>query len=190
MLIYLRTGFSTIHDCVASKNGKRILHPIQPFLGFFVPGIDNPSIRLHQSSRTEIFIAVPPVRWAWRRATGTENAFVKSILKQKFFNQNDIELEAISAIPICLCPWRFANTAQSLARVHYSFAARAESIYTDYKNYSYQEPNPLQHTYEVKDKFWIYYSKNRFCWCMLEYWHLLYSSHRIHRFPPCRSDET
>jgi hypothetical protein len=41
--------------------------------------VRNPPVGLHQSSGTEIFILVPPVRGARRRAAGAEDAFVHAV---------------------------------------------------------------------------------------------------------------
>lgn len=50
-----------------------------PLLLVLVTGIGQPAVGLQEHGRAEVFLAVPPVRGAGRRATGAQDAFVQSI---------------------------------------------------------------------------------------------------------------
>ena len=60
------TGIRAIHDRVTSVQLEGILQTIQPFIGRFIPGINEPSVRSQQHRWTQKPFAVPPVA----RATG------------------------------------------------------------------------------------------------------------------------
>ena len=45
----------------------------------FVAGIGQPAVGLKQHGWAEVLLAVPPIRGAGRRATGTQNTLVQSV---------------------------------------------------------------------------------------------------------------
>ena len=87
----------TIKDSMAPIQTKLILQLLLPFraVGVLIMSlaqllyshvfccahsrVRNPPIRLHQGSRTQILVLVPPIRWARSRATGTQDTFVHPV---------------------------------------------------------------------------------------------------------------
>mmetsp|Transcript_24228 Transcript_24228/g.32267 ORF Transcript_24228/g.32267 Transcript_24228/m.32267 type:complete len:197 (-) Transcript_24228:449-1039(-) len=75
----LRTNLGTVHNSVTTIKLKRIIQLRQPLLRKVIPGILNPTIRLHQHSRTQVLIRVPPVRRTRGATTRAEDAFVHAV---------------------------------------------------------------------------------------------------------------
>lgn len=75
----LRTGLRAVHDRMASVDRERILQVVQSLLGGLVTRVDHPSVGLHQSGRTQVLVAVPPVGRARGRAAGAEDALVEAV---------------------------------------------------------------------------------------------------------------
>jgi len=75
----LWTNLGAIHNGVAPVKLKGIVQLVQSLLGHFVTRILDPSVGLHQNSRSKVLIGIPPVARTGRRATGTKNTLVHSI---------------------------------------------------------------------------------------------------------------
>lgn len=75
----LGTGASAVHDSVATVNAEGILQLAQTLRGVLVTRVDDPAIGLHQHSRAQILLGIPPVRWARRGAASAQNALVQTI---------------------------------------------------------------------------------------------------------------
>lgn len=56
-----------------------IVESILPLFGLLISRIRNPSVRLHEYSRTKILFRIPPVRRARSRTAGAKDAFVETI---------------------------------------------------------------------------------------------------------------
>jgi len=75
----LGAGTGAIEDRVTPIQAHLILQLLLSLGTIRIPGVGYPSIRLHQGSGTEVFVLVPPIRWAGRGATRAQNAFVQSV---------------------------------------------------------------------------------------------------------------
>jgi len=75
----LWTNLGTVHNGVATIQLEGIVQIVQSFLCHLVTRILDPSVRLHQNSRPEVLVGIPPVTGTRCRATGTKNTFVHSI---------------------------------------------------------------------------------------------------------------
>ena len=73
------TGSGTVHDRVTSVQGHRVLQHRFSHRKCFVSGIDQPTVCLHQDSRSQILLSVPPVGWARCRAAGAKDAFIQTV---------------------------------------------------------------------------------------------------------------
>jgi len=64
---------------VASVQTHRVVQSILSLRFLLVAGIGDPSVGLEENRWAEIFLAVPPVRWAGCAAASAENAFVEPV---------------------------------------------------------------------------------------------------------------
>lgn len=70
---------------MTSVNAEGILQLTQTFSGVFITWINDPTISLHEDSRAQVFIGVPPVRRARSRATSTQYALIQTIQFRTIF---------------------------------------------------------------------------------------------------------
>ena len=70
----LRAGLRAIHDRMAAIQAERVLEFVEALTGCLVARVDEPAIGREQRGRAQVAIAVPPVAWAARRATGAQDA--------------------------------------------------------------------------------------------------------------------
>ena len=75
----LGTGFSAVHDGVAAEHGEGVPQPVQSLLVLAVPAVYDPPVGLHQHSRAQVAVTVPPVAGAGRAAAGAEDALVQTV---------------------------------------------------------------------------------------------------------------
>lgn len=75
----LGTGARAVHDGVATVNAEGILQLAQTLRSVLVTRVDDPAIGLHQHSRAQILLGIPPVRWARCGAASTQNTLVQTI---------------------------------------------------------------------------------------------------------------
>jgi hypothetical protein len=61
---------------VASVHAHAVVKRLLALLRLLVARVGQPAVRLQQDSRTEVFLAVPPVRRARGRAARAQNALV------------------------------------------------------------------------------------------------------------------
>ena len=57
----LRAGLCTVHDCVAAVQLKRVIEACQPLGSLTVTAVHDPAIGLHQYSRAQVTVCVPPI---------------------------------------------------------------------------------------------------------------------------------
>ena len=60
----LGAGFRAVQNRVAAVEFKRIFQRIEAFARRFIAAVDQPTVRLQQNCRAQIFIAIPPITWA------------------------------------------------------------------------------------------------------------------------------
>lgn len=75
----LRACPRAVKDRVATVQGECILEHLAALVTLRVTRVRHPAVGLHQDSRAEVGITVPPVRWARSGTAGTENALVETI---------------------------------------------------------------------------------------------------------------
>jgi hypothetical protein len=75
----LRADLGTVHDRVATIQLESVIQLRQTLLRLAITTIFNPAIRLHQDSRSQVLVGIPPIARARSTAASTENAFVHSI---------------------------------------------------------------------------------------------------------------
>ena len=73
------TCVGAVHDCVTSIQLECVVELCESFHGFAVAAVADPSIRLHEHGRSEILIAVPPIRRTRRGAARAQNALVHAV---------------------------------------------------------------------------------------------------------------
>lgn len=66
---------------MAPVHGPLVLQFLQSLLTELVPGVHHPAIRLHDDSRTEILVTVPPIAGTGSAAARTQDALIHTILK-------------------------------------------------------------------------------------------------------------
>ena len=64
---------------MASVQAHAVVESILSLGSLLVTGVGNPAVRLQKNGGTEVFFAVPPVRWAGSRAAGAENTLVETV---------------------------------------------------------------------------------------------------------------
>lgn len=64
---------------MATVNAEGILQLAQTLRGVLVTRVDDPAIGLHQHSRAQILLGIPPVRWARCGAASAQNTLVQTI---------------------------------------------------------------------------------------------------------------
>lgn len=75
----LRTGSGTVHDGMTSVQGHGVLQHLLSDLRGLVSRVNQPSVGLHQHSRTQVLLLVPPVGRTGSGAARTQNTFIKTI---------------------------------------------------------------------------------------------------------------
>ena len=75
----LGTGPAAIHNRMAPVQRHAVIQHTLPLLLVLIPGISQPAVRLQQDGRTQVFLAVPPVRGARGGAAGAEDTFVEAV---------------------------------------------------------------------------------------------------------------
>jgi hypothetical protein len=75
----LGAGLCAVHDGVATVDGIFVLKLITTFSAELITRVSHPAVSLHEHSRAEVLVLVPPVRWAGGRAASTQDTFVQSI---------------------------------------------------------------------------------------------------------------
>jgi hypothetical protein len=78
-LLYLGARPGAVHDRVAPIHAERILQLVQTRRSRFITRIDDPAIGLHQHSRAQILVTIPPVRWTRRGTAGAQDALVQTV---------------------------------------------------------------------------------------------------------------
>ena len=78
----LRASMRAIHNGMASIQLIRIIQTLQSLLGHLITRIRDPPIRLLQDGRSQVLIAMPPVRRTRRRAARAQNALVQAVQQQ------------------------------------------------------------------------------------------------------------
>lgn len=68
-----------VKNGVATVDAHAVIQGVLALGGLLVTGIGQPTVRLEEDSRSEVLLAVPPVRGAGRGAAGTQNALVETI---------------------------------------------------------------------------------------------------------------
>jgi len=68
-----------VEDGVATVDAHAVIKSMLTLGGLLVTRIGQPTVRLKQDGRTEVLLAVPPVRRARGRAAGAQDAFVKTV---------------------------------------------------------------------------------------------------------------
>jgi len=64
---------------VASIQAKGVVELCQSFLPVLVSAVDDPSVCLQQRGRSQVLVAVPPIRRTRRGAASTENALIQPV---------------------------------------------------------------------------------------------------------------
>jgi len=72
-------SLGTVHDGVATVQLPGIVQGSNTSIGGSITAIGNPSVGLHEDSRSEVLVSVPPVTWARCGAACTENALVHTV---------------------------------------------------------------------------------------------------------------
>jgi len=54
----------TVHDCMAAVKFEGIVQSSKSLRTLAITVVSNPSVSLHQNSRSQISVAIPPVAWA------------------------------------------------------------------------------------------------------------------------------
>lgn len=75
----LGTNLCTIHNRMTPVQFKRIIQLIQTLLRRPIPRIFNPTIGLHQDSRSQVLVGIPPIRRTRRTTARTQNTLVHAI---------------------------------------------------------------------------------------------------------------
>ena len=75
----LGTRPTAVQNRMTPVQRHTIIQRVLPRLRRLVTGIRNPPITLQQNSRTEVFLAVPPVAGARGGAAGAEDALVEAV---------------------------------------------------------------------------------------------------------------
>lgn len=73
------TRIGAIHDGVAAIEFKCVVEGLESLLGLFITRIFNPPVSLHEHSRTEVLVRIPPVTGTRSGAAGAKNALVHAI---------------------------------------------------------------------------------------------------------------
>lgn len=68
-----------VEDGVATVDAHAVIESVLTLGGLLVTRIGQPTVRLKQDGRTQVLLAVPPVRRARGRAAGAQDAFVKTV---------------------------------------------------------------------------------------------------------------
>lgn len=75
----LRTHPRAVQNSVATVQTHAVVQSLLPLLLALISAVGKPAVRLKENGGAEVFLAVPPIRWAGGRATGAENAFVEPV---------------------------------------------------------------------------------------------------------------
>ena len=75
----LRTSPRTIQNSMAPIQTHTIIQRRLPLFLLLIPAIRQPPITLQQHRRSQILLAIPPIRRTRGRAAGAENAFVQPV---------------------------------------------------------------------------------------------------------------
>ena len=75
---------------MTAVNRKRILKFGSPFLAVLVTGIGHPTVRLHQHSRSQIFVTVPPVGWAGSGTASAKDTLVEAVELLSIFDALEV----------------------------------------------------------------------------------------------------
>merc|ERR1719232_64292 len=72
-------GLGAVHDGVASVNTERIPESVKSLRLLSISAVNDPSVGLHQNSRAQVSVSIPPVAGARCTAASTENTLIESI---------------------------------------------------------------------------------------------------------------
>ena len=75
----LRARDRAVHDRVAAVELELVVQRGEALLRVLIARVGDPAVGLHEHGRSEVLVAVPPVRRARRRAAKAENALVEAV---------------------------------------------------------------------------------------------------------------
>jgi len=91
--------FCAVHNRVTLEHGISIIHLFKSLSSVVISRVNEPSVRLLDDGRSEIFVSVPPVRWTRGGAASAEDALVETV-----------ELCSVSfALVVFSCSWSFVS---------------------------------------------------------------------------------
>jgi len=73
------TGLGTVHDSVAPVHTEWIPKFVQSLCLVSIPAINDPPVCLHQYSRPQVPVSIPPVGRTGSRTTSTQDTLVQTI---------------------------------------------------------------------------------------------------------------